>query len=334
MTTRPMHSPHGLIRAAVAALAVLAVATMTLAVAPSARAATGGFATSFESSDAAPLETTAYAPSTNITGQAFGAGSLLPVVTAVTASAQNLPNEGAVRAADGVKTTKWLAFASTAWLQYQLSAPKAAVSYTLTSADDAPERDPRDFTVSGSQDGVTWVVLDTRAGESWQSGGNQNRQTTHSFTIANTDPYVYYRLTISANNGGGLIQLADWELLEDSDGTIPLTPMVTAVGNGPVSSPTAKTGMGFTGLRSLRYAGQVVAAGAGSAQNLLYQGIGTTIEPGDQLSYKVFPVLDSGLTYAATYAAVDLVSTDGTRLSASGAMDAYGFPALGSEKTL
>ncbi len=327
MTTRPMHSPHGLIRAAVAALAVLAVATMTLAVAPSARAATGGFATSFESSDAAPLETTAYAPSTNITGQAFGAGSLLPVVTAVTASAQNLPNEGAVRAADGVKTTKWLAFASTAWLQYQLSAPKAAVSYTLTSADDAPERDPRDFTVSGSQDGVTWVVLDTRAGESWQSGGNQNRQTTHSFTIANTDPYVYYRLTISANNGGGLIQLADWELLEDSDGTIPLTPMVTAVGNGPVSSPTAKTGMGFTGLRSLRYAGQVVAAGAGSAQNLLYQGIGTTIEPGDQLSYKVFPVLDSGLTYAATYAAVDLVSTDGTRLSASGAMDAYGFPA-------
>jgi len=322
-----MRLPHSRTRTAIAAVATLAIVTMSLSGAPTARAASGGFATSFEGSDPAPLATTAYAPSTNITGQAFGAGSLLPFVASVSASAQNAPNEAAVRAADGDKTTKWLAFVSSAWLEYHLTDAKAAVSYSLTSADDAPERDPRDFTVSGSHDGSAWTVLDTRTGETWQDGSNQNRQTTRAFSLTNSVAYEYYRLTINSNQSGGLIQLADWELLEDSDGSIPLTPMVTEVGTGPVSSPTAKSGAGFTGTHSLRYAGQAVADGIGSAQSLIYQGIGTTIEAGDQLSYRVFPVLDAGLTYASTYAAVDLIATDGTRLSATGAIDAYGFPA-------
>src|SRR5881227_1783204 len=47
-------------------------------------------------------------------------------------------------------TSKWLTFTSTGWVRYQLSTPVAVVDYALTSANDAPERDPRDWTLSGS----------------------------------------------------------------------------------------------------------------------------------------------------------------------------------------
>ena len=38
----------------------------------------------------------------------------------------------------------------------------AVKSYTLTSANDVPDRDPKDWTLEGSRDGKTWVVLDKR----------------------------------------------------------------------------------------------------------------------------------------------------------------------------
>ncbi len=63
------------------------------------------------------------------------------------------------QAFDGVTSTKWLDFGAagggTAWLEYRLppGAPAATVlRYALTSADDAPERDPRDWTLEGLLD--------------------------------------------------------------------------------------------------------------------------------------------------------------------------------------
>jgi hypothetical protein len=35
------------------------------------------------------------------------------------------------------------------------------LSYSLTSANDAPERDPRDFFLEGSNDGLGWTLVDT-----------------------------------------------------------------------------------------------------------------------------------------------------------------------------
>ena len=38
----------------------------------------------------------------------------------------------------------------------------------MTSANDAPERDPRDWTIQGSADGgATWTTVDTRTGQTF-----------------------------------------------------------------------------------------------------------------------------------------------------------------------
>lgn len=102
--------------------------------------------------------------------------------------------------------------------------------------------------------------------------------------------------------------------------------IVTEVGTGPAGSPTAAIGKGFTGAQSLLYAGTHLGEGAASATNALFD-VDVLIQPDTELSYTIFPVLDEALAYSSTYAAVDLLLDDGSRLSDLGARDAYGFGA-------
>jgi putative alpha-1,2-mannosidase len=130
-------------------------------------------------------------------------------IAAITASAENAPNEGKAQAFDGDKGTKWLTFATTGWLQAQLKQPQTVTNYAITSGNDEPGRDPKDWTLQGSADGTNWVTVDTRTGQSWSGRGQ-----THEFTVADPKPYLYYRLTITANNGEDIIQLAELELAD------------------------------------------------------------------------------------------------------------------------
>ncbi|MFC6356328.1 GH92 family glycosyl hydrolase [Luethyella okanaganae] len=286
-----------------------------------ASAAPGGttFFTSFESGDAAPVNTG--------TGEA---GSMLGAVSRVQASAENAPGEVAANLADGDAGTKWLAFKNTGWVQYDLSAPQPMVRYTLTSGNDEPDRDPRDFRVLGSDDGSSWTVLDQRQGEGFDS-----RSQTRTFELAAPAPaYAHYRLEITAtkNPSKNIVQLAGWEPIV-SGATVPSTSyMLLRVGAGPTSSDTAKTGVGFTGTRALQYTGHHLADGAVSSTTALYTGLDVAVASDSRLSYLVFPVLDAEQTYAATFVAVDLHFDDGSTLSASGATDVYGFGASAKEQ--
>ena len=48
--------------------------------------------------------------------------------------------------------------------------PSTVASYSLTSADDVPHRDPQEWTFSGSADGTSWTTLDTpHAGAPFES---------------------------------------------------------------------------------------------------------------------------------------------------------------------
>ncbi|MPV50225.1 LPXTG cell wall anchor domain-containing protein [Pseudactinotalea sp. HY160] len=311
--------------AAVASTGAL-VGTLLIGATVPAAAAESEFASSFEAGDSQPALSASYDAPVNFTGASYRAGSLLGLVAGVTASDENPPSETAVKAADGNPKTKWLAHATSAWLTYELSEAASITGYALTSANDAPDRDPRDFTVEGSTDGEDWVELDARTGEVWQDDDGENRFVTKDYELdERSAEYTYVRLNIAANQGTSLIQLADFELLDSDLGT-PITPMLTEVAGGPSSSSTAKTGVGFTGTRSLHYGGQVTGDGGASAVNTLFE---TDVEltADSQLTYKIFPELDRGLTYASTHAAVDLVFDDGTRLSETGATDAYGFGA-------
>jgi hypothetical protein len=143
------------------------------------------------------------------------------------ATAQNPPGETAANLIDADAGTKWLAFQPTAAITVDLGRPVAATGYWLTSANDAAERDPRDWILSGSADGQTWTPLDARTGQAFGE-----RFQTKNYPVGVPAAYRYYRLSITAGAGAGLLQLAElgltdggtagdptsWRLLGSHDG--------------------------------------------------------------------------------------------------------------------
>lgn len=106
--------------------------------------------------------------------------------------------------------TKFLLFNFTApaWMQLQYATPQYSGAYTLTSANDSPGRDPKSWQLLGSDDGISWTVLDQQTNQSFA-----NRYQTNKYVFPNTTAYSYYRLNILANNGDGLFQCAEWRLI-------------------------------------------------------------------------------------------------------------------------
>ena len=282
------------------------------------------WSTSFEEGQPQPLVSTVEVDGSgprqqNVTGGTAADGSLLGSVTAVTASAENAPGEVAANLTDANPDTKWLAFATTGWVRYQLSTAERALTWSLTSGNDAPERDPKDVTLRGSTDGTTWTDLDRRTGLAFASRGQKQ-----TFTVTTPGDYTYYRLDVTANNGGPIVQLADWGLFGEIDSSEPqTTPMVSTVGSGPRSGYNVKSQVGWTGVKALRYGGSHTAAGRGFAWNRLFD-VDVPVGDRSRLSYKIFPDMVTGdLSYPSTYTAVDLRFTDGTFLSGLGATDSH-----------
>lgn len=118
--------------------------------------------------------------------------------------------EVASAAFDDDSRTKWLAQSSSAWLSYQAEGACVARFYTLTSADDEPARDPKEWTLEGSNDEQRWVVLDQRHNEDFAF-----RHQTRVFRLQRLGTFRSYRLRITANHGDPMVQLAELELLRN-----------------------------------------------------------------------------------------------------------------------
>ncbi|MGR6917416.1 GH92 family glycosyl hydrolase [[Actinomadura] parvosata] len=287
-----------------------------------ARAEGAAFATSFEDGDPQPTWTNTAEKSRNVTGALPGGieGGIADRIAQVRASGEYAAaGEVAENLADTDATTKWLVFAATGWAQYDLSEPVAVTHYALTSAGDAPERDPRDWELQGSQDGRTWTTLDTRTGETFTA-----RHQRKEYRFGNSTAYARYRLAVTRVGGGSTLQLAEWELSDGSSGTRPPIPMRTEVGTGPTRGFTSRPRAGFTGLRALKYAGGTTSAGGGRSLNKVFE-VDVPVTAGTELSYLVFPELTAGdLRYPSTYVSVDLAFDDGTYLSDLKAVDQHG----------
>ncbi|GAA6395590.1 discoidin domain-containing protein [Solibaculum mannosilyticum] len=131
---------------------------------------------------------------------------------------------------DGNSGTKWLTFHQAAWLQLKFPGEEAytATSYSLTTANDQPGRDPKAWTVEGSNDGVNFDVLDKQEGITWSE-----RYETKTFQMENDTSYRYYRLNITENSGDngeeqqgewipGRIQLGEFDLFNaDGESVVP-----------------------------------------------------------------------------------------------------------------
>ena len=289
------------------------------------------FLSSFEGGDVQPNSSKAYGDQVNVTGK-IPPGSLLASVTGVTTSEENGPGETAAKLLDNNSTTKWLTHSDHGWVVYTFASPTVITDYALTSASDAANRDPKNFAIEASNDGDTWVTLDTQENQAFAA-----RQIEKTYSITPTTAYSRYRLTVSANlDAGNLTQLADWDLRNSS--TDP-TPMLAMVGSGPTNGPNAKAGVGFTGTKSLRYGGKHNAAGPASASDVLFDDVNHPIKEGTQLSYLLFPDDKTDLAVPSSWVAIDLVLDDGTTLSAKADLvDANGFGvtalAHGQQKSL
>lgn len=104
-------------------------------------------------------------------------------------------------------------------------------------------------------------------------------------------------------------------------------PLAATVAGGPTSGFNLHKGTGFTGTHGLHFSGVNRGAGPARGADSLYGDVGHRIRPGDELSYKVFPERGSSSSYASTYVAIDLIFTDGSRMSAApDATDTDGSP--------
>jgi fibronectin type 3 domain-containing protein/regulation of enolase protein 1 (concanavalin A-like superfamily) len=125
-------------------------------------------------------------------------------------------NEGSDKVVDRNVNTKWFSGANTSssgWLQVDLGAGNGQIvtRYDLTSANDVPNRDPKNWQLLASNDAVNWTTLDSRTGETFAT-----RFLTKQYTFTNTTAYRYYKLNILSNFSGSAvdgIQLAEWALI-------------------------------------------------------------------------------------------------------------------------
>ncbi|WP_157309900.1 discoidin domain-containing protein [Chitinophaga tropicalis] len=119
-------------------------------------------------------------------------------------------NETSGKLVDNNINTKFLLFNfSTVWAQLEFATPQTTGAYTMTSANDAPGRDPKNWTIEGSDNGTDWTVLDTRTNQAFGS-----RFLTVKYTFSNQVAFKFYRLNVSAVGSGTLFQLAEWRLLK------------------------------------------------------------------------------------------------------------------------
>jgi predicted alpha-1,2-mannosidase len=335
-----MHRP----RWGVALVSVsLVAAASAVAIGGAAQAAeAGAFASSFETADPQPTWTDTVDTAADGTPRTSGVdgtvvvgmpGTLRGHVTAIGVNAQPNSSENGNNLNDGDSATKWLVDTPTSWAQYTLDKPAEAIKYSLTSANDAPERDPSAWTVQGSADGTAWTTVDTQTGQTFTE-----RFQTKTYTVANPGSFAIYRLNITAHPSGDLTQLADWELADANTAPPVAGDMQSRLGAGPASSPTAKAGAGYTGLKAFQISGRHTAVGRGYSYNKVFD-VDLAVTDRTQLSYLVFPELNrEDLSNPATYAAVDLAFTDGTYLSQLKALDQNGIvvspAAQGASKTL
>jgi hypothetical protein len=112
----------------------------------------------------------------------------------------NWPNgEEPPRGLDSTTSTKWLAFSATGapyGFRFAGGERHAVNAYTISSANDAPNRDPYAWTLSGSNDGVNYTQIDSRTAQIFTS-----RFQTRLYEFTNTTAYEYYRFDFKTKYG-------------------------------------------------------------------------------------------------------------------------------------
>ena len=159
------------------------------------------------------------------------------VISAIFPTSNNSPsNETAVNAFDGNSGTKYLNFdKQNAGVTVKLSQGRVVQKFTITTANDAVERDPSSYKLYGSNDGVNWTLIQ----EGPLSLSDGRFAVSGEIAVTNTTAYVYYFMIFPSikNNSGNSVQIAELTYYYDlNDG---VTSTDTGSGGTPSNPGTA-----------------------------------------------------------------------------------------------
>lgn len=102
----------------------------------------------------------------------------------------------------------WITPSSIGTIDYQFPEPHVFTQYAVTSRID--ENTPKSWIFEGSNDGVTWIPLDTQTGiTDWYT-----LRVRKVFSIENTIAYTYGRLHITASCTGSYTGITELEMME------------------------------------------------------------------------------------------------------------------------
>ena len=158
-----------------------------------------------------------------IFGELGGPAALLPDITDIEGAvitgefdAEPWPGAGSpdgeriANLIDNNINTKYLVGTAVSWIDISTNRLSNATSYAITSANDAPERDPKSWELLGWDiDASAWVTIHTVEGQpSWEE-----RYQTKTWSFENSAWYGKYRLNITAINGDqSLMQIAELQI--------------------------------------------------------------------------------------------------------------------------
>lgn len=124
----------------------------------------------------------------------------------------------------GGGNAKWCCDGPAVWITVEFEGPVILTHFTLTSSNDSPGRDPRAWSIQGSNDNLTYepIYEDTDASRSlWNElvADGDGRNSTLRFDLDTpTDPYLFFRYEATAT-GGNLHALNEIEYFGSFDVT-------------------------------------------------------------------------------------------------------------------
>ena len=160
------------------------------------------------------------------------------VISNIYPTSNNSPsNETAVNAFDGNVGTKYLNFdKQNAGVTVKLNQGRVVKKFTITTANDAVERDPASYKLYGSNDGVNWVLLSEGA----LSLSDSRFTVSGEIAVANTNAYIYYFIKFPSikNNSGNSVQVSEVTYYYDLDDGV----VSTDTGSGGTPSNPGQAG--------------------------------------------------------------------------------------------
>jgi hypothetical protein len=131
------------------------------------------------------------------------------------------------------------------WWVWKAPYSKVMTNYTVYGRSDDVSTNMRNWTLRGSNDGVTWTTLDTQTEQVWVS-----LSTPKSYPISNTQPYSYYNFSITrcsfaGTNNCGFGDVVFYENTTPINSSFIQSPNLSIIGQ-PVTFTDVSSGLPVT----------------------------------------------------------------------------------------